>query len=206
MQKKILLFGEKDEKVKRAKFLSVRGPRTRKRLLDLGYSVPEVYGDPAILLPNFIDDDVSKKFDYGIVPHYVDYDEVFNKYKNDERIKVIDLITNDIEKTTKEILECKNIVTSSLHGLIVAHAYKIPSLWIKFSTKLAGDDIKFFDYLESVNMNYEEIITLNSEEYNYDTLNRIFKKNEVSLIPNRSVFEERQKDILKACPFYRKVV
>lgn len=39
---------------------SVRGPVTRNILMDLGYDVPSVYGDPAILLPLFYNPIVEK--------------------------------------------------------------------------------------------------------------------------------------------------
>jgi hypothetical protein len=39
--------------------------------------------------------------------------------------------------------------SSSSHGIIV-HAYGIPAVWQKFSNKVFGDDIKYQDYMESV--------------------------------------------------------
>ncbi len=60
----------KNEKIKNAKFLAVRGPMTRQRILELGCAVPEVYGDPAILLPKLYNKKAVKKFKLGIIPHF----------------------------------------------------------------------------------------------------------------------------------------
>lgn len=129
----------------------VRGPLTRKRVIECGGSCPEIYGDPALLLPLFVDES-EKKYDVGIVPHYVDYEFVKENYPN---YRVIDLITDDPIKTARGITECRTIISSSLHGIICAHAYGIPAAWVKFSNGLAGDGIKFDDYYQSVGLTAE---------------------------------------------------
>jgi len=192
---------KQDENVREAKFLAVRGPRTRKRLLELGYKVPEIYGDPALLLPKFIENTKEKQFELGIIPHYVDYEDVLEQFKNNPNVKVINLMTDDIVKTTYEILECKQIISSSLHGVIVSHAYNIPAMWIKFSNKLAGDNIKFYDYFESVGITYEEETYCNPTEITEESFNQILKKNNSILKPTASLLSLRQEQLLASCPF-----
>ena len=122
---------KKDDNVRNAKFLAVRGPKTRARILEKGFDCPEYYGDPGLLLPNYYDPDVAKKFKIGVIPHYVDYKQIINSFTGNASVKVIDLLTHDVEKTTSEILECEYIISSSLHGIIVSQAYKIPAFMDK---------------------------------------------------------------------------
>jgi len=136
--------------VGRAKFHAVRGPKTRERILELGYDCPKVYGDPALLLPIFYNPKIPKTHKLGIIPHYIDFLGVSELYKDRPEIKVIDLIGNDLEATTNEILSCEQTISSSLHGVIVSHAYGIGSVWVRFSDKLTGDNVKFEDYFLSV--------------------------------------------------------
>ncbi len=193
------IMSEKDN-VRRSNFVAVRGPRTRKRLLELGYDVEENYGDPAILLPDILKNNIEKKYDVGIIPHYVDYDLVIDKFKDNDKIKVIDLMTNDVEATTKEIMECKLIVSSSLHGIIVSHAYEIPAVWVEFSGKLAGDGVKFYDYFESVGINSNETSVINIDELDYDKLISLFKDND-KVLPDAIFFQYRKSELLRVCPF-----
>lgn len=145
----------------KANYKFVRGPKTREKIINVGGSCPEIFGDPALLLPLIIDES-KKVHEIGIVPHYIDYNEIKKKYPNEF---VINLQTNDPIKTTREITSCKKIISSSLHGLIVANAYNIPAAWIKFSDNLVGDDFKFYDYAESVNIKNFELSTIESLKF-----------------------------------------
>lgn len=191
----------KNQNVRNAKFVAVRGPQTRRRLLELGYEVPEVYGDPALLLPMFISNIKNTKYKIGIIPHYVDYEVVYKAFKDVINIKVIDLMTDNVERTTKEILECESIISSSLHGIIVSHAFFIPALWVKFSNKLAGDNIKFYDYFESVDLFYKTELVNNPMNTNYKDLEQFLLDNSELLTPNKELLELRKKQLLQTCPF-----
>lgn len=140
----------KEDNFSNAHFCAVRGPLTRKRIQELGYDCPEVYGDPALLLPKLYAPVVTKKHKIGIIPHYVDYEQVCSMYGIDKDICIINLMTNHCDTTTDRLLECDRIISSSLHGVIVAQAYGIPAVWVQFSDKLSGDNIKFEDYFLSV--------------------------------------------------------
>ena len=82
----------------------------------------------------------KKENPYG---DFIIYHEMIKFLKSNQTDAVF--LTNDVEKTTKEIMECETIISSSLHGVIVSHAYQIPAVWIKFSDKLSGDNVKFYD-------------------------------------------------------------
>lgn len=124
---------------KGAKFLAVRGPLTKSMIR--GAEVPEVYGDPALLLPLIYRPEIEKKYETGIVPHYVDKHLV--NLRPGQRI--ID-IQADWKKVVEGILSCEKIISSSLHGLIAAEAYGIPAAWIKLGNKIRGCEFKFNDY------------------------------------------------------------
>lgn len=188
----------KNQEVKKAKeFLAVRGPQTRFRLLELGYQVPEVYGDPALLLPDFYNPIIEKEFEIGIVPHYVDYEQVKMLFQDRNDVFIVDLMTNDIETTTMDFLKCRKIVSSSLHGLIISHTYGIPAIWQKFSDKVYGDDIKFQDYFESVQMEFYQPML-----FNKDNLNELFVS--FPVLPKKEVVQNLKKGLMEVCPFVSK--
>lgn len=188
----------KEYPIKKAEFLAVRGPQTRNHLIGQGYNVPEIYGDPALLLPHYYNPKVEKTYDVGVIPHYSDFKKVKTHYQNESSILLIDLMTNDIEETTRQILTCKNIVSSSLHGVIVAHAYGISAVWQKFSDDVFGDDIKYQDYFESVGMKHYKpdiVATKMSKEL----LLQLFKDKEA--LPKPEKIEEICTNLMAVCPF-----
>lgn len=187
----------KSLEVKEAVFTAVRGPETRTFLLDKGYKVPEIYGDPALLLPKYFNPTVNKKYKLGVIPHHVDYRQIEQWYKNDD-VLIIDLLTNDIEFTTQQIMSCELTISSSLHGIIVSHAYNIPSLWMQCSDKIFGDNIKYKDYLYSVNLEYYDPINC-YEKIEVGDLIKTVKSHKFSTITLETL-TKIQNDLLNACP------
>jgi len=124
----------------------VRGPYTRDRIRYFGGECPEIYGDPALLLPLIVEPS-KKQYEVGIVPHNVDHKYIVENFENSN---IIGLGTSDFRKVVDKITQCESIVSSSLHGIICAHAYGIPAAWVKPNQKLKGDNVKFEDYFASV--------------------------------------------------------
>jgi exopolysaccharide biosynthesis predicted pyruvyltransferase EpsI len=74
--------------------------------------------------------------------------------------KIINIL-DPIEKVIDEVCECENIISSSLHGLILSHMYQIPFKWVKFSNLVSGDDFKFKDWMSSNNFNQDSLYLQN---------------------------------------------
>lgn len=129
----------------------VRGPLTRDKVRAAGGKVGDVLGDPAMLLPRIWPKPPTRHA-LGIVPHYVDRDIARMRFPNE---RIIDLVTNDPARTTQEIAECAEIISSSLHGLVVAHAYGIPAAWVPLSDRLYGDGFKFQDHYAALGLTCE---------------------------------------------------
>lgn len=152
---------KKETVARHAKYHAVRGPITRGVVMANGAYCPEVYGDPALLLPKFYNPKVKKRFRLGYIPHYQHQDIVF-----DGDAKLIDILRvsdGDMEAFIREILECELILSTSLHGLIVAHAYGVPARWAIHSTadkQVHGDNCKFEDYFLGVGAQVQKPLDL----------------------------------------------
>jgi pyruvyltransferase len=143
------------------KITAVRGPLSRKKLMEEGIECPEVYGDPALLLPRYYHKTISKKYKLGIVPHYVDKKNAWIEKINSEKdIAIIDVQNPQPLEVIDQMLECESIASSSLHGLILADAYGIASVWIEFSKLITGGHFKFMDYYASIGKHDEEAMVI----------------------------------------------
>tara|TARA_B110000858_G_C17763557_1_gene455745 strand:- start:584 stop:1357 length:774 start_codon:yes stop_codon:yes gene_type:complete len=159
---------ERGHKYTNLKVCSVRGPLTRYFLINKkNINVPEIYGDPALLLPKFytpkIINEIRDKI--GIVPHKSNYSKYVNKINTD----IFYLInpTDKWQNVINYIYSCKAIISSSLHGIICSDAYNIPNVWLD-EYKLSEGDFKFKDYFASQKRDYIKIKNLN--EYNSSLL------------------------------------
>ena len=106
---------------------AVRGPLTREGLLARGIDCPEVYGDPAILMPYIYKPRIKRRLGIGIVFHFNDLTDR-SQFKSSE-IKIINVCDHPL-RVIELINSCEVVLSSSLHGIIIAEAYGIPACWV----------------------------------------------------------------------------
>lgn len=127
---------------------TVRGPLTRKFLMDnWGINCPEIYGDPALLMPYLFPELKTKenpKYDYIVIPHFSE-NKLFPKNDQYEVVYATDEIFSVIDK----ILDSRFVISSSLHGLIVAEAYGIPARYLRVTEN--EPLLKYCDYYQGTN-------------------------------------------------------
>ena len=143
------------------KIISVRGPKTRAKYLKEGFDCPAIYGDLGLLTRFVIPPPVicNKKYKFGFIPHYIDKKSpLMLKAAENQGWTIIDINqAYTPKKFVKQIHECEYILSSSLHGIIVADSYGIPAYHIELSDKVFGGDWKFKDYYESIKRPYGTI-------------------------------------------------
>lgn len=138
---------------------AVRGPLTRNKLLSMGIDCPEVYGDPALLLPMVYTPKVMKKYKLGVIPHYSELENAKIIFRNRQDIHIIDMAHyNDYHEIINSLYECEGVLSSSLHGLILGEAYKVPSVWVEFAESKQRDRFKYHDFYASIGKDPEPVI------------------------------------------------
>lgn len=191
-------FGTENHKSisKKAKYLAVRGPLTRNLLRIHGVkNVPKVYGDPALLIPKVFDPDVKKTYKLGVIIRWSEKN--WESLNFGPEIKKIYLGGDNIEKTLTDIKSCERILSSSLHGIILADAYGIPSAWLSSNTP-KGIEFKYYDYFLSVHKI--------QKPQHLDLLNHELTFNEID---KHIHFDDRpihfdEDALLNSCPFIEK--
>lgn len=129
-------------------FHAVRGELSRRAVERMtGRSLDIPTGDAGILASHIFNEWQEKRYDVGIIPHICDVNDpaVAALAQNYDNSVIINLRDEPIE-VLRQIDRCKVILSSSLHGLIVADSFHIPNKHIVFSDRPKGDGFKFDDY------------------------------------------------------------
>ena len=106
------------------------------------------FGDPGLLIADALGDRPARTDRIGLVPHHAQVDDPLVRAiaDSDPAFELIDPRT-DAEEVCRRIAACRHVFASSLHGLITADAYGVPSTWV-----WPGDQghLKYHDYAASI--------------------------------------------------------
>lgn len=130
---------------------ALRGPDSGAAFQRQGIDVPGVWGDPGYLAPRLWPEAGSEKtHDLGIVLHLSELesrgpaagpDPALMRYSLPDvwqgRIRLISMeapaSVAGVAGKVAEIVSCRRILTTSLHGLVLADAYGVPAAWFGFA-------------------------------------------------------------------------
>jgi hypothetical protein len=125
---------------------STRGPYAAKVLEGAEFVYRGIYGDPVWLLPRFYKPAIEKRWELGVIVHLADLanrDFEANVKENlvryaipeefKDSVRIIHTVTrvgvSHLKDRLDEILSCKRLVSTSLHGMVIAESYGIPCLY-----------------------------------------------------------------------------
>ena len=167
--KPLIIFGsgfisetnKNESYVRNIKILAVRGNITLQRLKNNGIKISKdvVLADPALLTPLILNvnnktNNSKKIYELCIIPHYIDKTNSLIKKKIKISNSFILNINENPYKFIDNLLKCKRVLSSSLHGLIISDSFGIPNMQLIVSDKIVGGDYKFKDYYSSFGINY----------------------------------------------------
>lgn len=162
--------------VKNVQINLVRGPLTATLL---GLKMEE-FGDPGLLIADVIDQPIEKDGRIGLVPHHsqVKSPWVADALTKTPKLKLIDVRSSDALSVVMDIASCDYVLSSSLHGLIVADSFRVPNTWLNPDGIHSTARFKFYDYALSVKrilsnpVNYVDVTdylsTLKSARISYE--------------------------------------
>lgn len=131
--------------LREANVLALRGELTKQHVITNNTNI--ILADPGLLAPKVVNiANIRKQYDVGVILHYAD-----KNFKPEPQHHVID-ITSGIENVIIEAAKCEKIITSSLHGLILADSLGLEKKWVLYD-RVQGRGFKFKDYSTSVKQN-----------------------------------------------------
>lgn len=171
--------------VRKMYFPIIRGALSAEILKKSGYIKNEeiVLGDAGLLASDLIPHGTTKKYSLGVIPHFRDLDnpliwKIVEKTPGSICINVQDSPVDVVEKIAK----CERVVSTSLHGLIVADSLHIPNLWLEnpwvhYESPVDCYRFKYKDYYSALGIDDIEPTDIIDylENFNLDDVNRLYK-------------------------------
>jgi pyruvyltransferase len=119
---------------------ALRGPLTARVLQQSGLGVPEIYGDPALLIPKlWSDSELGIHRQSGGTLHVPNYEDIASAPNGalDPRGNPFDIV--------RKIASAKLVIANSLHAIIIAESYGVPTIVVASPSQRL---FKYEDYFE----------------------------------------------------------
>lgn len=130
-------------KIRKYDIRCVRGPLSAEALKSCGYPCADVYGDPAVLMPLiYTPKKIEKEYDVIYISHFAN-----KSISIPEGVKALDIQTDDYKSFIDELHKGKKVISSSLHGIILAEVYGIPAVF--HSENRMNEILKYYDWYYS---------------------------------------------------------
>lgn len=182
----ILSFGVLKEVYEKSRYRkldirAVRGPITKAILENAGYDVPDVCGDPGVLMPLLYPAEKREPgIPYTVIPHYLNVGQCIS-----EGYEYVNILTTDYRAFIDRIVRSRLVISSSLHGLILAEAYGVPAVLLNYGDI---DLLKYYDYYYSTGRRSVKVASSIEEAL----------KTEPMALPD---LDEMQKRLLESFPY-----
>ncbi|MFG1478125.1 polysaccharide pyruvyl transferase family protein [Xanthobacter sp. V4C-4] len=146
----------------RYRVAATRGPVSRALFNEENAVRPAVFGDPVWLLPQFHRPPAEKKWDLGVIVHLSELnDKELDTFVRQElqryhipdefrdSVRIIHTRTaisaDALRARLDEILACRRLVSTSLHGMVFAESYGIPCLYFAPRGRRPGLESRILD-------------------------------------------------------------
>lgn len=131
---------------------ALRGKLSVTALRAAGMAVGDVpLGDPGFFMSTVVPrpESTGRSYSLGLIPHYVDWNHPYVRaLRKHEDVTIIDVTTPEAD-IISQVVSCKAIISSSLHGLVIAESYGIPNIWAALSDRVVGEGFKFHDWFST---------------------------------------------------------
>lgn len=170
--------------------LALRGPLSASRLKS-STSEEITFGDPAILMPDLLPASRKPNGSIGLIPHFRDLKQVSDvvPLAKDRNVRLLSVHQN-VHHFIESLNSCDAVLTSSLHGAILADAYKIPNILFRGVESVGETFFKFADYYSGVGANIPKVFDLQ------EGIQRLDEVASITPIESSTIFKLRS-----SCPF-----
>lgn len=186
--------------IREANFWAVRGEKTKGRIeailgRELGNDFP--LGDPGLLMNRIIKGSDEKKYDLGIVAHFHEKNSelILDISKNIPSSIVLN-VNSDPVKFIKKLTQCRAIISTAMHPIIVADSYGIPNIWATTGNEKISS-YKYKDYYSSLGISNPPIFNLHENTFNFSQLIKLRETYSV----DRKVIENLQLGLINSFPY-----